>query len=130
MRFELCRHSPIDHKNVAAEAGVNHLIEQKGHLFVCRDKSEVANDFGWNMCRRFGIKFRKLEKADLQKCEPNISDRYQYGVLIEEGCHCSDVRAYCEAIAELIRKRGGEFIRAQATGFEISSGRLTGVRTG
>lgn len=130
VRFELCRHSPRDHQNVAAEAGVNHLIEQKGHLLLCRDKSEVANDFAWNMHRQFGVKFTELHNADLRKCEPNVSERYQYGVLIEEGCHCTDVRAYCEAIAKLIRERGGEFIRAQATGFEISSGRLTGVRIG
>ncbi|MCK1299697.1 FAD-dependent oxidoreductase [Bradyrhizobium sp. 134] len=130
MRHDLCRHRPRDHQNVAAEAGVNHLIGQKGHLFFCRDKSEIANNFAWNMHRRFGVKFTELHKTNFRKCEPNISERYQYGALIDEGCHRTDVKAYREAIAELIRKRGGAFVRTQATGFGNSSGRLTGVRIG
>ncbi|MCK1663531.1 FAD-binding oxidoreductase [Bradyrhizobium sp. 153] len=128
LRFELSRHSPRDHQNIAAEAGVGHLIEQKGLLSVCRNKSEfLANSFAWNMCRRLGVKITEFDAADLRRLEPNISERYQYGVRIDEGCHCTDLEAYCRAIAELIQERGGEFIRGKATGFEISDGCLKGV---
>ncbi|MCA6120209.1 FAD-binding oxidoreductase [Bradyrhizobium sp. WSM 1738] len=131
VRFELCRHSAEDHKNVAAEAGVGHLIEQKGQLYIYRDKSQfLAAASGWDMRRRFGIKVTELGKDDLRKLEPNISARYTCGVLLDDGCHCTDVKAYCEAIAELIRKRGGKFIRARATGFQISDGRLRAVKIG
>ncbi|WP_247521113.1 FAD-binding oxidoreductase [Bradyrhizobium sp. 190] len=129
VRFELCRHTAIDHKNVAAEAGVSHLIEQKGQLYIYRDRSEyLAASVAWKMRRRFGIKFTELDDIDLHELEPNISERYHFGVRLDEGCHCTDVKAYCEAIAELIRKRGGEFIQTRATGFEILDGRLRAVK--
>lgn len=129
VRFELCRHSPTDHQNVAAEVGVSHLIEQKGQLLIYRDRSEfLADGFSRKMQQRFGLKFSELDNADLHRLEPNISERYQYGVRIDDGCHCTDVKAYCEAIADAIRKRGGEFIQARATGFEIAEGRLKAVR--
>ncbi|KWV49483.1 hypothetical protein AS156_15980 [Bradyrhizobium macuxiense] len=130
LRFELCRDSVVDHQRVAAEAGVSHLVEHKGALFVYPEKSDfLASQFYWEMRRRLGFKVTELDKADLQKHEPNISDRYQFGVLLEEECHVTDLKAYCEAIAELIRNRGGEFIRAQAKGLMISGGRLKAIMT-
>lgn len=129
VRLELCRHSPIDHQNIAAEASVSHLIEQKGLLLIYRERSEFLASGLEKMSRRLGLKISEIDNVDLRKLEPNISDRYQYGVR-DEGCHVTDLKAYCEAIAELIRKRGGEFIRAQATGLEIVGGRLKGIKIG
>lgn len=130
VRFELCRHSAQDHKNVAAEAGVSNLIEQEGLLLVCPDKSQVLDSRWLKMCARFGVKITELDKADLRSAEPNISERYQYGVRIDEACHCIDLKGYCEAISELIRRRGGGFIRAKAAGFQMSGGHLKGVDVG
>lgn len=130
VRFELCRDSPKDHQDVAAEAGVSHLIEQKGQLVIYRDRSEfLADAFVWKLRQRFGVKFTELDSVDLHALEPNVSERYQYGVWVE-GSHCTDLKAYCEAIAELIRKRGGQFLEAQATGFVISDGCLMAVKIG
>ncbi|MDA9481311.1 hypothetical protein XI07_04560 [Bradyrhizobium sp. CCBAU 11445] len=131
LRFELCRSSTIDHQKVAAEAGVDHLVEQKGSLNIYRDRSEfLASGFAWDMRRRLGIKFIELDETELQKLEPNISGRYRLGVLIPDQAHITDLKAYCQAIANLIEKRGGEFIRAQATGLAISRGRVRAVKTG
>ncbi|MET4349901.1 FAD-dependent oxidoreductase [Bradyrhizobium sp. RT9a] len=129
-RFKLCRYSPRDHQNLAAEAGVSHLIEQKGLLLISRNRSELVNGFWWHMCQRLGVKFTEFDPVGLRQLEPNISERYQYGVRIDEGCHCTDPQAYCEAIAQLIRVRGGEFIQARATGFETSGGHLVAVKLG
>lgn len=130
-RFELSRNSPIDHKNAAADAGVGDLVVQRGALYVYRDKSEfLADSIVWKMRRGFGVKFTELDSADLRRLESNISDRYHFGVLMEEACHVTDLQAYCQAIAELIRKRGGRFIRAEATGLHILGGRIKAVKIG
>lgn len=130
VRFELCRRSPEAHQEVAAEAGVSHLIERKGHIIIYPDKSHfLADEFAWEVRRRLGLQFTELDHAALHRLESKISERYQYGVWID-GCHCTDVKAYCGAIAALIQRRGGEFIRAQATGFAISDGRLQAVQVG
>ena len=39
VRYELCRTAMEDHQRVAAEAGVSHLIVQKGQLRLYLDKS-------------------------------------------------------------------------------------------
>lgn len=130
VRFELCRRAVTDHQSVAAEAGVGHLIEQKGLLFIYRDKSEfLAESREWTMRRRWGVKINELDRAALLKLEPNVSERYQFAAQVE-GAHVTDPNAYCQAIADLIQKRGGEFIHAPATGFQISDGHLEGVKVG
>lgn len=130
VRFELCRRAVADHQGVAAEAGVSHLLEHKGLLFIYRDRAEfLKENREWDMRRRFGVKINELDRAALQKLEPSITERYQFAVQVD-GAHCRDPNAYCQAIADLIQKRGGEFVRAPATGFQVSNGRLEGVKVG
>lgn len=100
-----------------------------GLLVLYESRSEfLADEFRWKLLKRFGVDFTELDDASLHTLEPNVSDRYTYGVRIDDGCHCTDVKAYCEAIAGLVQKRGGELIRAKATGFEVSRGQLKKVR--
>lgn len=130
-RFDLSKHSPTDHKRIAAEAGVGDLIEQKGQLYVYRDKAEfLASSFAWDLRRRLGIAITEFEGPELRRLVPALSDRYQYGARIDHGCHCTDLQAYCQAIAALICKRGGEFDKERAMGLVISEGRLKAVKVG
>lgn len=131
VRLHLCRDTVADHKRVAAEVGVSHLIEQKGHLRMYRDRSDyLASHRQWDLYRRLGIKYTELDKNALRQIEPNVSEHYQFAVLFEQGAHATDMKAYQQAIADLIRRRGGEFIRAQVTGLEISRERLKKVKIG
>ena len=129
VRFELCRESPHAHELVAAEAGVSHLIERKGQIILYRDRADyLADGLIWRIRKRFGATYNELADAELHALEPNISARYRCGVWVE-GSHCTDVEAYCQAIAGLIRARGGTFIQAQATDFVSMQGRLQAVKT-
>lgn len=130
IRYELCRHTLTDHQSVAAEAGASHLIEHKGLLFIYRDRAEfLAEGREWQWRKQFGVTLTELDRAALQKLEPNLTERYQFGIQVDGG-HCTDLKAYCQAIADLIQKRGGEFVRAPATGFQVSNGQLQGVKLG
>jgi len=130
VRFELCRHSPRDHRRIAAEAGVGHLIEQKGLLYIYPDKATfLSNSYEWDMRRRLGLAITEFEGDALRQLEPNLSDRYQYGVRVDDGAHCTDLKAYCGAIAGLLRQRGAKFVRSRASGFRMAGNRLTAVVT-
>lgn len=130
VRYELCRTTMEDHQRVAAEAGVSHLIVQKGQLRLYRDKSEyLSGKRVWDLRRRMGCKFTELDADALHRLEPAVSDRYRFAVLQDGGGHCADLAAYQKAIASLIRQRGGEFMQAKVMGLEIANGRLKAVKT-
>ena len=86
VRYEMCRTTMQDHQRVAAEAGVSHLIVQKGQLRLYRDKSEyLAGKRVWELRRRMGCKFTELEAEALHRLEPSVSDRYRFAILQEGG---------------------------------------------
>nr|GAJ37642.1 D-amino acid dehydrogenase small subunit [Bradyrhizobium sp. DOA9] len=130
VRFELCRSASADHVRISAEAGVAHLVQRRGLLLVCRDRSEIlSTQHERGIRRQLGIESRELSPSELRRREPNLSSEYRFGFLNEDGCHISDLGAYCEAIADLILRRGGRIVRARATGFETVRGEVAKVLT-
>lgn len=130
VRLNLCRGSVEDHQRIAAEAGVSELIERKGQMRMYIDKAHyLANRRVWDLRREMGCNFQELEGDAIRAVEPDISQRYQFAILEQDNAHVTDLRAYQQAIASLVRQRGGEFSKAKVIGLEVESGRLQAVKT-
>jgi D-amino-acid dehydrogenase len=122
--------SPARHAKLAEEAGVQDLIQQTGLLYVYPDRSAFeAEALAWRLRRDNGVHWRELNAEQLRAKEPSLDDRYQFGVLVEEGAHCADPGNYVAALVHHAQSQGATLIKAHALGFNVHAGRLRSVRT-
>jgi len=69
----------------------------------------------------------ELNEDELRQREPALERRYSFALLVEENGQCRDPGAYVAALARLATAQGARILKARATGFRISGGRLRAV---
>jgi D-amino-acid dehydrogenase len=122
--------APALHKALAEEAGVGQLIERRGLIYVYPDRAAFAAEaMAWEIRRRVGVRWLELDADELRQREPDLDRRYAFGVMVEEGGHCTDPGAYTAALVAHAVGQGATHLRVRATGFAIEGGRLRAVRT-
>lgn len=127
---QLLREAPALHARLAREAGVAHLVAQRGLLHVYPSRADFEADApGWRLRGEEGIAFRTLEAGELRAQEPGLMPTYGFGVRVDEAGHCANPGAYVTALAAHAQTVGARHIAARATGLRIESGRLVAVRT-
>ena len=122
--------APALHREVAEQAGVANLIEQQGllHVFPSRAHFE-AEALAWGVRREVGVQWRELTAANLRELEPDLHERYEFGVLVEEAGHCRDPGAYVAALVSHAVALGATRVQGRALGFRVEAGRLRAVYT-
>jgi len=122
--------APALHAALAEEAGVAHLIERRGLIYIYPSRAEFeAEAKAWEIRHRVGVRWIELDADELHQREPDLDRRYGFGVLVEEGGHCTDPGAYTAALVAHAVGQGARLRRARAMGFAIEGGRLRAVRT-
>ena len=122
--------APALHLRLAEEAGVGHLIERRGLIYVYPTRAAFeAEAMAWEIRHRVGVRWMELDANDLRQREPDLDRRYTFGVMVDEGGHCTDPGAYTAALVAHAVGQGAELRRAAATGFRIEGGRLQAVLT-
>jgi len=126
----LLRDAPSLHRQLAAEAGVPELIEQRGLLHVYRSRAEFESEtLGWRVRSRAGVTWEEWDAATLRAREPDLNPRYTFAVFVAEAGSCRDPGAYVAALAKHVQWLGATVVRARAEGFRVEGGRLRAVRT-
>lgn len=126
----LLAEAPALHKALAEEAGVGHLIERRGLIYIYPSRADFAAEArAWEIRRAVGVRWLELDADELRQREPDLDRRYAFGVMVEEGGHCADPGAYTAALVAHAVAQGATLLRARATGFAIEGGRLRAVRT-
>jgi D-amino-acid dehydrogenase len=126
----LVRGAPELHAALAEEAGVGHLIERRGLLYIYPSRADFeAEALAWRVRAETGVKWLELDEDELRQREPELDRRYRFAVLVEEGGHCRDPGAYVAALVALAERQGMRRVNARATGFRIEAGRLRAVIT-
>ena len=111
-------------------AGAEHLVHQRGHLYVYRSAESLARDgLAWTLRRENGVEVDEFDADELRQLEPTLSRDYVRGLLVRENGHTSNPFALVSALCEHVVRQGGAVIRARATGFRIDGGRLTAIQT-
>ncbi|UFN51080.1 FAD-dependent oxidoreductase [Roseomonas sp. OT10] len=122
--------APALHQALAERAGVAELIQRRGLMYVYPSRAAFeAEAMSWRIRRQVGIAWQELDAEALHRHEPELGRQYGFGVLVEEGGHCTDPGAYVAALAALARAGGAAIRREAATGFRIEGGRLRAVLT-
>ena len=122
--------APALHRKLAEEAGVGHLIEQQGLMYIYPDRAAFeAEAMSFRVRAAVGIEWIELDEDEMRQREPALDRRYRFGVLIEDAGHCRDPGAYVAAMASLAVREGASLVRARATGLAIERDRLRAVET-
>jgi D-amino-acid dehydrogenase len=124
----LVQDAPRLHRMLADQAGVGHLIERRGLMYIYPSRAEFeAERKAWDIRHQVGVRWIELDADELRQREPDLDRRYGFGVFVDEGGHCTDPGAYVAALIALAEAEGAKLIRAHATGFRIEAGRLKAV---
>ncbi|EKF41866.1 D-amino-acid dehydrogenase [Nitratireductor indicus C115] len=123
--------APALHAEVAAKAGLAHLIDAKsGLMHVYTDRAGFeAEALGWRIRRDLGIVFEEIESEALAERQPDLSREYRFGVFVPEAGHCRNPGAYVAGLVAHAESRGARRIAARALDFRHSGGRLGAVVT-
>lgn len=122
--------APALHAALAEEAGVGHLIERRGLIYIYPSRADFeAEAKAWDIRHAVGVRWIELDANDLRQREPELDRRYTFGVMVEEGGHCTDPGAYTAALVAHAVAQGARLVRARATGFVLDEGRLMAVQT-
>ncbi len=122
--------APALHAALAEEAGVGHLVERRGLLYVFPDRAAFeAEALAWRVRAQTGVTWLEIGEDELRQREPDLNRRYKFGILVEEGGHCLNPGAYVAALVSLAEAQGMVRATARATGFRIEGGRLKAVKT-
>ena len=127
----LLRDGPALHRALAGEAGAGHLVHQRGLMYVFPDRAAWdAEAMAWRIRREVGITWHELDGDALRQQEPTLDrTRYTFGVLVDEGGHCTNPGALVAALVRHAEESGATLRRARATGFRTEGGRLRAVLT-
>ena len=126
----LLHDAPALHRRLAEESGVGGLVQQRGDIYIYPSRAEFeAEAMGWRIRRQVGIRWVELSAEELHQREPELSHRYGFGVLVEEGGHCTDPGGLVAALVAQAQAQGAALLRTCATGFRIDGNRLTAVGT-
>lgn len=129
-RYELSRTTAQDHAALAEEAGRPELIRRNGLMFIYPGQADIdAEQRAWRLRESLGIRFRKIDSAELRQRVPELSSSYTLGMQIDEGGQVADPGAYCNALFQLAMRRGATQKKGRATGFSFNGSRLTAVTT-
>ncbi|WP_419897623.1 NAD(P)/FAD-dependent oxidoreductase [Roseomonas sp. USHLN139] len=124
----LLKDSPQLHAALAAEAGVAHLIEQRGLMHAYPSRAAFEREaMGWRIRRQVGISWTELEAEALHALEPHLDPSYKFAVLIEEAGRCLDPGRYVAALVAQAERQGATRRRVAASGFRIHAQQLQAV---
>lgn len=111
--------APSRHRALAAEAGVPHLVAQRGLLYVFPNRDAFVRDaLAWRLRHDNGVTWHELDFDALHQHEPALGRQYQIGVLVPDGGHCADPGGYVAALMAHAVALGATVIQAAATGFD------------
>jgi D-amino-acid dehydrogenase len=127
----LVQDAPRLHQALAEQAGVGHLIERRGLMYIYPSRADFeAERKAWDIRHQVGVRWIELDADELRQREPDLDRRYGFAVFVDEGGHCTDPGAYVAALIALAQAEGAKLHRDYATGFRIEAGRLRAVTTG
>ncbi|HVC55010.1 MAG TPA: FAD-dependent oxidoreductase [Stellaceae bacterium] len=117
-------------RELARAADAEHLVQQRGHLYVYRSAEALAKDgLAWTLRRDNGVVVDEFDADELRQLEPVLSRDYVRGLLVRENGHISDPLALLTRLVERLQGQGGEIVRARAVGFRLVGRRLVAIRT-
>lgn len=123
--------SLADHQALAAGTGAEKWIVPSDYLFVYNDRKHYEGDaFGWSVRKANGFVWDELEGEAFAAYDPAFSRKLGFAARLGDHGRIADPGQYVKDLAAHMVAQGGEMRIAEATGFAMEGGRVSGVRAG
>ena len=122
----LLRHADAGWRPLLKEAGVEDLRRHAGCLYLYKTEARFRAAEADNRLReRHGVRLDRLDDQAIRELEPNLAPLYRRGVIFRDAYTFDSPKVLALALAESILKRGGSFIRGEATALAMTDSRAT-----
>jgi D-amino-acid dehydrogenase len=108
----LLRLAEAGHAPLMKESGAEGLIRRSGCLYLYRTAetfAEAQSDIA--LREREGVRMEILDADTIRQAEPNLAILYHKAVRFTDVYHLDTPFRYALALADAIRRRGGQFVR-------------------
>jgi len=94
-------------------------VHNKGCLVLYNDESSFEKDrFSWELKAQHGVRFERLNAAEVRELEPDIGPRKQFGVLEPDWSHISSPKQMMDRFLNWAKDQRIEFMRETAFALE------------
>jgi D-amino-acid dehydrogenase len=109
-----------EHEPLFEAAGAGQLVRKTGYLKVFRSEANLADELALDHRARrvWGVLCEPKSGDEVRQLEPHVTGPLAGGLLMPQPWSVSDPSALGKAYAELLVKRGGAFVTADATTLE------------
>ena len=119
-----------DHQHILQQVGLTDLLQSKGALYVYRSKrGQEADESGWNLRKHLGVRFTKLDRAEIQEHESDLGPLAKVGYYVESFAYYSDPRALVVGLIEMVERMGVRLIADTVKELDQVGPRVNRVRT-
>lgn len=117
-----------DHEAVLHAAGLSHLLQKKGTLFVYKSARGLrADQQAWDMRASCGIDYETLDRSGILQFEPALGPLATCGHRVEDWAHYRDPAELVTGLANYLKTRGVKFEQGQVETVITSAGRSSGI---
>ncbi len=119
-------------ETLLARENLTSMLARRGQLQLYEGEAEFRSALpGWQTRQELGIPFEHLKGEAIAAMQPGLSERFTHATFTPGWWSISDPLDYTLALAEKVRARGGEILKAEATaltatGVETSAGHFAG----
>lgn len=115
-------------KNMLSDIGLENEIHYRGALTVYEKESTYKSEAkDWSVKKDLGVQFHEVDQKEVLALEPNLSDKFEMGVMLDDWAHINDPKKIVSTLRETILARGAEFITGQAVSLNTSKAGQAGV---
>jgi len=112
------------------EARAHALVHKRGWMATYQTEAGFAADASaYEIRRRRGVKFDVLGPEEIRQLAPALAPIHAKAVYYPDYEHTTDPYRLTLALGEALQRGGGRFVRANVTGFERDSARVSAVVT-
>ncbi len=102
------------HLKLSKGTGAENFIRKGPFGFLYpNDKAFFDDNYGREIKSHYGYLHEKLNRADILKMDPNISEKYNYAAVFQDHGWITDPAAYVKTLFDYYRRSGGKFVRAK-----------------
>ncbi len=100
-----------EHKKLAQGTKAIKWIEESPFLFVYKNKDDFIKDsFTWHLRKKHGFDLIEIEKKELKKLLPGLSNEYEFAIKINDQGYISNSQSYLDDLINGFKELGGEII--------------------
>jgi D-amino-acid dehydrogenase len=126
----LNRNSAAHTVALARWAGVEHLIDLSGQLYLFRSRADFERDrLGKELRDATGQPYEVVDNNAIRDMEPDLAPIYDLALHVPGDGFCRNPYKLNTSLAEATIREGAEFLRSEVTGFERSNAAISAVKT-